>query len=194
MDITSLHGDLDRSSEQPLHIQLYRRLRGAVLDGRLPPGTRLPASRALQEQLGVARNTVLNALYTAFRRGLHRRVAGHGNVCVPGPAGRLDVAGAAAVHGVSESAPTERRLLSRRSQLLAQSPTMPSVEWHKPRPFYRGVPAYDRFPMRIWRRLCPTPVQGGRSSVFWAYARGSSAGITAKTGECGKGWVSRTSA
>src|SRR5260370_2549805 len=33
-------------------------LRGAVRDGRLRPGTRLPSSRALAADLGIARNTV----------------------------------------------------------------------------------------------------------------------------------------
>jgi GntR family transcriptional regulator/MocR family aminotransferase len=36
-------------------------LRAAVRDGRLPPGTRLPSSRALAADLGIARNTVADA-------------------------------------------------------------------------------------------------------------------------------------
>lgn len=45
----------------PLHQQVYDALRGAILDGRLAPGTRLPSSRTLAAELGVARNTVLEA-------------------------------------------------------------------------------------------------------------------------------------
>ncbi|THF63183.1 PLP-dependent aminotransferase family protein [Pseudothauera nasutitermitis] len=40
---------------------LYQRLRAAIVEGRLPAGTRLPASRALAVELGIARNTVLYA-------------------------------------------------------------------------------------------------------------------------------------
>ena len=40
---------------------LYLRLREAILSGRLPADTRLPASRSLAATLGIARNTVLFA-------------------------------------------------------------------------------------------------------------------------------------
>ncbi|NUS06523.1 MAG: winged helix-turn-helix transcriptional regulator, partial [Nonomuraea sp.] len=36
-------------------------LRAAIRDGRLPPGTRLPSSRALAAELGLARGTVTAA-------------------------------------------------------------------------------------------------------------------------------------
>ncbi|HYG42209.1 MAG TPA: winged helix-turn-helix domain-containing protein, partial [Bordetella sp.] len=44
-----------------LQRQLLQRLKQAILDGRLPPGSRLPASRTLAEQLAISRNTVLLA-------------------------------------------------------------------------------------------------------------------------------------
>lgn len=40
--------------------QFYRALFEAVLDGSLPQGTRLPASRTLAQQLGIARNIVVH--------------------------------------------------------------------------------------------------------------------------------------
>ena len=45
----------------PRQRQLIQRLKQAILAGRLPAGDRLPASRALAEDLGVSRNTVLIA-------------------------------------------------------------------------------------------------------------------------------------
>ncbi len=154
MDLSSLRSSLDRHSQQPLHLQLYARLRDAILDGRLRPGARLPASRALQEQLGVARNTVLNAYTQLFAEGYIEGRRGSGTYVAQALPDDLMSPGRKG--GTPASRPAEKappRLLSRRGQLLAQSPTMPSVEWRKPRPFYPGVPAYDRFPMRIWRRL-----------------------------------------
>jgi DNA-binding transcriptional MocR family regulator len=50
--------DLDRTAPVPLHRQLYESLRLQILDGRLPPRTRLPATHQLAEDLGVSRNTV----------------------------------------------------------------------------------------------------------------------------------------
>ena len=52
---------LDRAASLPLQRQLYGELRAAILDGRLTPGARLPASRALAQELGVSRNTVFGA-------------------------------------------------------------------------------------------------------------------------------------
>jgi GntR family transcriptional regulator/MocR family aminotransferase len=38
--------------------EIYRQLRRAILDGRLPPGGRLPATRELARRLNVSRTTV----------------------------------------------------------------------------------------------------------------------------------------
>ncbi len=45
----------------PVFQRLYRQLRAAVLEGRLRPGARLPATRFLARELGLSRNTVLTA-------------------------------------------------------------------------------------------------------------------------------------
>jgi len=57
--MSALHLDLDGSG--PLNGQLLRALKQGILDRRLPPGTRLPASRELAPALGLSRNTVLAA-------------------------------------------------------------------------------------------------------------------------------------
>src|SRR5436309_11911552 len=38
--------------------EIYRQLRRAILDGRLPPGERLPPTRELARRLAVSRSTV----------------------------------------------------------------------------------------------------------------------------------------
>ena len=52
-----LYLPLDRASRTALQEQIYAGLRSAILDGRLLPGRRLPASRALAADLGVSRAT-----------------------------------------------------------------------------------------------------------------------------------------
>ena len=50
---------LDRRTRIPLQRQIYASIRQAILAGRLVPGTRLPPSRALADDLGVSRTTVV---------------------------------------------------------------------------------------------------------------------------------------
>jgi len=60
---------LDRAAPAPLHQQLYQGLRAAILAGRLPAGTRLPSTRELSQELGISRNTVLNAFDQLLAEG-----------------------------------------------------------------------------------------------------------------------------
>ena len=50
---------LDSGSRHPMYCQLYEALRHAILECRIRPGQRLPASRTMAKELGVSRNTVL---------------------------------------------------------------------------------------------------------------------------------------
>src|SRR5262252_9792997 len=55
-----LHLDVNPDGSR-LGRSLEDALRAAARAGRLPPGTRLPSSRALAADLGIARNTVADA-------------------------------------------------------------------------------------------------------------------------------------
>ncbi len=72
---------------------LEAQLREAVRSGRLAPGLRLPSSRSLAADLGVARNTVVEVYgqlvaegWLAARQGSVTRVAGRTPVAEAGPA------------------------------------------------------------------------------------------------------------
>jgi GntR family transcriptional regulator / MocR family aminotransferase len=67
---------VDPSAPLPLHRQVYAGIRRAILSGEVRPGERLPATRALAEQLSLARATVAEAYdqlraegYISGRRG-----------------------------------------------------------------------------------------------------------------------------
>src|SRR5919106_1661754 len=49
---------LQRVASVPAYRDLYQRIRSEILSGRLAAGARLPSSRTLASQLGVARGTV----------------------------------------------------------------------------------------------------------------------------------------
>ncbi len=55
---------LDRAQPQTLTAQIVGQVRDAIRLGRITPGARLPSSRRLSEQLGIARNTVVRAYET----------------------------------------------------------------------------------------------------------------------------------
>src|SRR5512144_653714 len=52
---------LGRRARVPLQRQIYSALRQAILSGRLRPGSRVPASRTLADDLRVSRTTVVLA-------------------------------------------------------------------------------------------------------------------------------------
>src|SRR5439155_26767610 len=71
---------LDRSSGLPLYRQICQRLREAILSGQLAEGTRLPTERALANELGVNRTTVMNAYNELTSEGLIEGHVGRGTL------------------------------------------------------------------------------------------------------------------
>ena len=76
---------LDRRSYVPLHHQLCEALRRHILDGQLPAGAILATERDFQEQYGVSRSTVRQALATLEREGLIVRDRGRGTRVASAP-------------------------------------------------------------------------------------------------------------
>ena len=107
--------------------QAYAALRSLVLSGRVPVGARLPSTRALADALGVARNTVLEALDRLGLDGLVqcRRGSGCRVVATLPPA-------------TGRSGP-------------ATPPLHATGVRH--RAFALGLPAIDDFPLDLWGRL-----------------------------------------
>ncbi len=69
---------LARGGALPLHVQLAAALRRFILAGQAPPGTRLPPSRLLAQELSVSRATVLAALDQLTAEGYLRGRRGAG--------------------------------------------------------------------------------------------------------------------
>src|SRR5712671_1406135 len=62
----ALEIDLSAAS---LQAQVFKQIHGLIVSGRLRPGARLLGSRALSEQLGVSRNTIILAYETLTAEG-----------------------------------------------------------------------------------------------------------------------------
>ncbi len=71
---------LERKNGLPLYRQICQRLREAILSGELTDNARLPTERALANELGVNRTTVMNAYNELASEGLIDRHVGRGTV------------------------------------------------------------------------------------------------------------------
>ena len=115
---------------------LHERLRGAILQGRLAAGARLPASRALADTLGVARNTVLFAYEQLAAEG-YLHASRHGTRVAALPLATAPEADAA-LPGLSGRA-------------LAVLPPQAEPPDAGLLPLALGVPDVGAFPIRAWR-------------------------------------------
>ncbi len=156
---------LDASSGRPLYQQVYDALREAILGGRLPAGARLPSTRALADDLGIARNTVALAFdqlraegYIAGHRGGGTRVRAANPdafLSVRPSAGRRGRSPTPRAPGSTTPTPSSPAVeLSARGVALAAAGRSAVLrEASSPRPFRIGVPAVEAFPADLWARL-----------------------------------------
>ncbi len=116
---------------------LHECLRAAIRNGTLAAGTRMPSSRVLATELGIARNTALYAYEQLATEGF-----------VLSERRGTTVANLSAAVAMRPAASGPRRSLSRRAQAVRAEQFSPN-----PAGFAPGVPALDEFPVTVWRRL-----------------------------------------
>jgi GntR family transcriptional regulator / MocR family aminotransferase len=130
---------------------IYEDLRRAILEGRLQPGAKLPASRNFAETQGVSRRVVVGVYerlaeegYLAGEKGSGTRVrASLGRPVLPGPSSR---------------APLER---------------IPDIYKRPARPFRPIESALDEFPLDLWNR---TAARAARQASIKSLAGGDALG------------------
>ena len=138
---------LDPAGAQPLNRQLYFAVRDAILDARLQPGTRLPSTRALADDLKVSRNTVMAAFEQLLAEGyIEGRVGAGSFVSRELPEETLHARAALVARRHRGAA---RPGLSQRGAYLASLRDDSS----RPRAFSPGLPELAAFPFEEWARL-----------------------------------------
>jgi GntR family transcriptional regulator/MocR family aminotransferase len=143
---------VDGDSRVPLYRQLYENLRQAILNGQLAPGTRLPSTREVAAELGLSRNTVMNAFEQLLAEGYVEGHVGSGTFVSQALPDELLTARAGS--GRRFGPRRRRQTLSRRGQLLASTPVRaccPSLGVVAP--FRTGTPALDAFPYEVWQKI-----------------------------------------
>jgi GntR family transcriptional regulator / MocR family aminotransferase len=141
---------LEAKSEVPLHRQVYRELARLILAGRLAAGSRLPSSRELGRDLGVARNTVLSALEQLASEGYVEGRRGSGTYVATDLPDRMP---SAAPKGLAQRSKIGRRIapvLAARAAPLVQGRLAPPRRSGLLAP---GAGDVGEFPFELWARL-----------------------------------------
>jgi GntR family transcriptional regulator/MocR family aminotransferase len=128
--------------KMPLHRQLYEALRGAILNGKLSAGSRLPSSRDLTRDLRLSRNTVITALNQLAVEGYLVSHVGRGTFV------NERVAKAPARRRPAQS--SQESTLSQRGQTLLNTFCASQLEIY---PFTPGIVDFSAFPVAVWQRL-----------------------------------------
>jgi GntR family transcriptional regulator / MocR family aminotransferase len=137
------------SSGVAAYLWLYSSLRAEVLCGRLLPGTRLPSTRDLARQYGLARGTIVNAFEQLKSEGYVEGTVGSGTyVSKVLPEKLFHVAsGDAAKADKQAKPPAAISDYGLRARLLGGYENRPT------RPFRANLPALDLFPTTLWTRI-----------------------------------------
>jgi GntR family transcriptional regulator / MocR family aminotransferase len=138
-----------RDPRTPAYRWLYDAVRLGILEGRLRPGARLPATRDFARQYGLSRGTVISAFEQLKSEGYAEGSVGSGTyVSRILPDELLQVRG---------SPPRQPPVPSKRrrqvSDLAKRLRVFPNFEIRPSRAFRANLPALDLFPTTLWAHI-----------------------------------------
>lgn len=145
---------LDATLPAPLYRQLYERLRGAILTGQLERGVRLPSTRTLASELGVARMTTALAYQQLLLEGYLESRVGQGTVVARSlPAALFTAQEDSKREKQTDAGKTFPIHIASRLCSLRDTPWPSHREGQTGGTFSGGEPALDLFPYEVWARL-----------------------------------------
>lgn len=137
----------------PLYRQIYDSIRLGILNGKFASQTRLPASRALADQLGVSRMTVLNAYDQLFAEGYLEGKSGSGTFV----ATKLPEEYLHTPRVVESAKPKSSRKLRLSGYGEHLRSNLHAIESNHSAtvvvPFQHGLTAVEEFPFDIWTKI-----------------------------------------
>ena len=165
---------------------LHSALRSAILEGRLPDGTRLPASRDLARQQGLARGTVVGAFEVLQSEGYLDAGVGSGTFvartlpdrwfeAVAPPQPPRSGEGAPAQPAVTPQPtpappppppPAMANRPRRLSALARRVQPFPGFSPGPPRAFRTDLPALDLFPAALWAQVAGRRLRRAPADLF----------------------------
>ncbi|MEM6912581.1 MAG: PLP-dependent aminotransferase family protein [Pseudomonadota bacterium] len=159
---------INRGGDVSLQEQIRRELLQCIVTGALPPGTRVPSSRQLSEELALSRNTVAAAYQKLVLDGhLEARDRSGYYVAVGGVRTISEGVGESLTWGAERSSSPLRGLAA-----FPQLPAMISPDWHRyPYPFVDGSFDQSLFPIGEWREATRRALAVADVSE-WAFDQG----------------------
>ncbi len=156
VNLQDLH--LLRDSQLPMSQQLARQLSQWIISGRLPAGTRLPASRVMAQDLKISRNTVNGAMEQLQAQGYLTSKTGSG-VYVSDDLPQKDMP---LLGGDGQDA-SSANIASTHNETANSYPPLSQYGQHLQQrdfqdrasnlPFTPGLPDLQAFPYKIWQTL-----------------------------------------
>ena len=134
-----------------LYRQLYNGIRDQVLRGHFAPGQKMPSTRVLAADLGVSRNTVLNAFDQLKAEGYLEGLSGSGTYVARALPDELTQAPTSRPTKPATLASTPR--LSAFGERVARLDHLRARSIFVARPFQAGVSAIEQFPYDTWARI-----------------------------------------
>lgn len=167
-------------TDVPIGRQVAAALRTAVLSQQLPPGSRVPSTRELARELGVSRNTILDAYGQLLSEGHFEARPGSGTF----------VAAQLPSRSSAHTDPIVRppaRLSARGRHIVA---SYASVSDDLPRPFSPGLPfidstlleAWSRTASRVRRHLTASDLSYGEAAGYYPLKRAIASYVAASRG------------
>src|ERR1700751_696044 len=149
--------------KQDLWRWLYTELRGAILDGRLKPGARMPSTRSLGMQYSLSRGTVIAAFDQLQAEGYTRTEGGSGTYVASGVPDRFL---SATRKPATLAFPTSKAAFSKRAlQFLKDVEVLPAS--HSIGKAFRSYePAIDLFPTELWGRIASRVLRRAPRSLY----------------------------
>nr|WP_322720424.1 PLP-dependent aminotransferase family protein [Nostoc sp. ChiQUE02]MDZ8233487.1 PLP-dependent aminotransferase family protein [Nostoc sp. ChiQUE02] len=158
--------NIDLEAALPLYRQVYAQLRQAILSRRLTPGEKLPSTRTLAQLLSVSRATVTQSYEMLLSEGYLETIVGSGTfVCRQLPDELLNTT---PIQPKSQL-PHSSISLSTYGESLSDRAFLHLPEAEVEISFSYGRPAFDQFPIDLWRKLLSRHCRLSRYVLDYTY-------------------------
>ena len=151
-----------RKDSQEMWRWLYTELRSAIIDGRLKLGARLPSTRNLAAQYGLARGTVVAAFRQLRAEGYVSSEVSAGTFVVPAPGWEIT----SPTRQKSSRQVISRATIAKRSQSLLKTTFVLPMSYSIGKAFRCYEPAIDLFPVELWARIAARVYRKAPRSLY----------------------------